>query len=100
MYVSLVRLVARGTEKPAYYGDKTLWIAGVSGLVTTGLGMVLAFVPSRSIESIGLFEAKLALGLALFLGGALFFFHLYGAHNRHDELSPAGILSGARGEEL
>ena len=35
--------------------------------MTTSLGMVLAFVPSRTIESVGLFELKMGIGISLFL---------------------------------
>jgi hypothetical protein len=36
--------------------------------------MVVAFVPSRQIESVLVFEAKMLLGCGLFVGLAVFFY--------------------------
>jgi len=42
------------------------------------LAMAVAFVPSHQIESIWLFEIKMVVGTAFFLGLAAFFFFVYG----------------------
>ncbi len=77
MYAALVRLSARGVPKSVSYSRGILWAAGVLGLVTTALGVALAFVPARQIESVWLFELKLLVGCALFLGLATLFFRVY-----------------------
>ena len=56
------------------YSKGTLRVAGCSGLLTTSLGMLVAFVPSRQIESVLLFELKMTVGvLAPTLVGVLLY---------------------------
>jgi amino acid transporter len=45
-----------------------------SGLATTFLGMVVAFVPSRQVNSVWLYEIKLVLGCVVVFGTAYFFY--------------------------
>ena len=65
---------SRGLPAPGRYSKRTLRLAGLSGLLTTSLGMIVAFVPSRQIESVLLFEAKMLLGCGVFVGLAVFFY--------------------------
>ncbi len=58
----------------------------VAGLTTTGLGMVVAFVPSRQVNSVWLYEIKLVLGCALVFGTAYFFYRRSLGHTRDAEL--------------
>ncbi len=44
------------------------------GLATTAVGLVVAFIPSRQVNSIWIFEGKLAAGCAIVFGSALFFY--------------------------
>jgi amino acid transporter len=75
LYAALVRLPARAAGERLYFRPATLRAAGCCGLATTALGMVVAFVPSREVTSVGLFELKMLLGSGFFLGLAgLFFF--------------------------
>jgi len=76
MYAGLIRL-ASGPEGEGHYSRNTLLLAGWCGLLTTVLGIGVAFVPSHQIESIWLFEIKMAVGTLLFLGLAAFFFFVY-----------------------
>ena len=45
-----------------------------AGLATTFLGVIVAFVPSRQVSSVWLYEVKLVLGCALVFGSAYFFY--------------------------
>ncbi len=75
LYAALIRLSAPGAVEAAYFRKGTLRLAGWSGLTTTALGMIVAFVPSRQVASVWLFELKMLLGCGFFLGlSALFFF--------------------------
>lgn len=74
VYALIIRMSASSAPRPKAYSKRTLRIAGISGLLTTALGMIVAFVPSRQIESVVVFEVKLLAGCALFLGLAVFFF--------------------------
>jgi len=72
MYAGLVRLAAH--SEPDGYSERKLRSFGLCGFVATFFGMALAFVPARSIESIGLFEVKMCVGVILFVVIASAFF--------------------------
>jgi amino acid transporter len=76
MYAGLIK-IARNTEAEGHYSKRTILLAGASGLLTTALGMAVAFVPSHQIESIWVFETKMVGGTVFFLGLAAFFFFVY-----------------------
>ena len=60
------------------YSRTTLLLAGASGLVTTTLGIVLAFFPAQQIRSLWSYEKWMFGGTAFFIGLAVFFFYVYG----------------------
>jgi glutamate:GABA antiporter len=68
VYTMLIHMGLPSAQTPLHYSKATLTLAGVSGLLTTALGMVVAFVPSRQIESVWIFEAKMLTGCLIFLG--------------------------------
>ena len=74
MYAALLSLLLRRRDIKTLLNRTTLAIAGVSGLATTLLGTAFAFVPTRQVEHVWLFELKLAGSCVLLMGiGALFF---------------------------
>ncbi len=97
LYAALIRLATRSGSNAVYYTRGRLWMAGISGFVTTALGMVLAFVPSRQIERIWLFELKMLLGCAVFLGLGAFFFRVYSGRKARQNWIPVGENPGAPG---
>ncbi len=76
MYAGLIKL-GRKHGAEGHYSKNTMLLAGGCGLLTTVLGMAVAFVPSHQIESIWLFEIKMVAGTLFFLGLAAFFFFVY-----------------------
>jgi amino acid transporter len=74
LYAALLRHAAPHSSEPLCYSRRTLRLAGSSGLITTSLGMVVAFVPSQQIESVLAYELKMLLGCGVFLGLAVFFY--------------------------
>jgi hypothetical protein len=60
------------------FGKPTLFFAGASGLVTTTLGIALAFFPAAQITSILWYEIWMFGGTLGFIGLAAFFFFVYG----------------------
>jgi amino acid transporter len=68
VYAMLIGMGRPGAPEPLRYSKAKLTAAGYSGLLTTALGMIVAFVPSRQIESVFAFEAKMLAGCAIFLG--------------------------------
>jgi len=80
LYASLLAVAMRGGA--GYFGRQRIWFAAVSGLITTTLGGIVAFVPSHQINSIWIFELKMVLGCGLFLGLAAFLFRYYSGRKR------------------
>jgi amino acid transporter len=78
MFAALIRFAFRYEPGKGVYGRTTLMLAGVSGLLTTTLGILLVFFPSQTITSLKLYEIKMVGGTAFFIGLAWFFFFVYG----------------------
>ena len=62
-----------------HYGKGMLIFAGASGLVTTTLGIALAFFPAQQIKSLFSYEVWMVGGTIVFIGLAAFFFFVYGS---------------------
>jgi glutamate:GABA antiporter len=78
MFGALLKLAAAPTFTRARYGKSTLLFAGASGLVTTSMGIALAFFPAAQITSLLSYEVWMFGGTLLFVGLAAFFFFVYG----------------------
>jgi hypothetical protein len=52
--------------------------AGLSGLLTTTLGIVMVFFPAQQITSLWSYEIWMFGGTLFFIGLAAFFFYVYG----------------------
>jgi amino acid transporter len=87
MFGALIRFGLRYEPGQGVYGRTTLLLAGVSGLLTTSLGILLVFFPSQSITSLKLYEIKMVGGTALFIGLAWFFFFIYGRRKSQRQLA-------------
>jgi glutamate:GABA antiporter len=78
MFGALLKLALdRGFER-AQYSKTTLLLAGASGLLTTSLGIGLAFFPAQQITSLMSYEVWMWGGTIIFIGAAAFFFFVYG----------------------
>ena len=55
-----------------------LILAGISGLVTTILGIALVFFPAQQITSLWSYEIWMFGGTLFFIGTAAFLFYVYG----------------------
>jgi glutamate:GABA antiporter len=77
MFAALLKFAFRRSTG-SRYGQGTLLFAGASGLITTVLGIALAFFPAKQITSLWQYEAKMFGFTALFIGLAVFFFFIYG----------------------
>jgi amino acid transporter len=78
VFAALLRFSLREADGQGRYGRGTLALSGASGLVTTILGIVLAFSPAKQITSIWRYEATMIGLTAFFVGLAAFFFFVYG----------------------
>jgi amino acid transporter len=73
MYGAIILIAARKAMPAGHYSRATLWLSGLSGFITTAIGMCVAFVPP-SDQPTWLFETKMALGCLGLLGVGAFFF--------------------------
>jgi amino acid transporter len=78
MFGALLKFAFTDKKKCGRYGKPTLFAAGLSGLVTTMLGIALVFFPARQVTSLGVYETWMFGGTAFFVGLAAFFFFVYG----------------------
>ena len=76
MFAALLKLAVSGT--PGRYSRGTLIAAGVSGFLTTLLGIALVFFPARQVKSLLIYESWMFGGTLFFVGLAAFFFFVYG----------------------
>jgi glutamate:GABA antiporter len=75
-------------EATGRYSKAILFAAGLSGLVTTILGIALVFFPAQQISSLWLYEIWMFGGTLFFLGSAAFFFFVYGRRKSQVRLEP------------
>ena len=91
MFGALLKLAASDSAGNGYYRKTTLILAGVSGLVTTILGIVLVFFPAPQITSLWSYEVWMFGGTLFFIGLAAFFFYVYGHRKLQDKVNDAGV---------
>jgi glutamate:GABA antiporter len=84
VYAALLK-IAFGAEGPARYRRMTLKLAGVSGLITTVIGIAVAFVPPSEIQGLKpvlRFEGQMIFGTLFFIVTAALLFFIYGKRRR------------------
>jgi amino acid transporter len=89
MFGALLKLAVNGSAEEGHYSRTTLILAGISGLVTTTLGIVLVFFPAQQISSLWSYEIWMFGGTLFFVGLAAFFFFVYG-RRKAQKLSDVG----------
>src|SRR5580692_11380693 len=78
VFAALLKFAFSESAKKGRYGKSVLVFAGGSGLLTTILGIVVAFSPAKQISSVWRYEVTM-FGLTLFfIALAAFFFFVYG----------------------
>lgn len=78
MFGALVKFALSEAKPTGQYGRATLFLAGMSGLLTTILGIALVFFPAQQITSLWQYELWMFGGTLFFIGLAAFFFFVYG----------------------
>ncbi len=78
IFCALLRIAFRKPFIKAHYSRATLILAGMSGCLTTVLGIVLVFFPAQQIKSLLSYEIWMFGGTLCFIGMAAFFFFVYG----------------------
>jgi glutamate:GABA antiporter len=92
MFGALLKIAAAGSFSVGRYSRRTLYFAGASGLVTTILGIALAFFPAQQITSVRSYEIWMFGGTLLFVGLAAFFFFVYGRRKALHKLESAAPI--------
>jgi amino acid transporter len=77
MFAGLLKIAFDPGFERGHYSKGMLMFSGMSGLITTTLGMVLAFFPAAQIKSVARYEIWMFGGTLLFIGSAAFFFFVY-----------------------
>jgi glutamate:GABA antiporter len=89
MFGALLRIAWQKSFARGRYGKGTLIAAGLSGLLTTILGIALAFFPAQQITSVLSYEVWMFGGTLAFIGLAAFFFFIYGRRKAARKLASA-----------
>jgi amino acid transporter len=89
MFAALLKIAFAESFVKGRYSKTTLVLSGASGLVTTILGISLAFFPAQQITSIRSYEVWMFGGTLFFIGLAAFFFFIYGRRKAARKLAPA-----------
>jgi glutamate:GABA antiporter len=93
MFAALLKFAFRESPVRGRYGKTTLFLAGLSGLVTTSLGILLVFFPAQQITSLWLYELWMVGGTLFFIALAAFFFFVYG---RRKVVEPVAVVTAGR----
>jgi amino acid transporter len=94
MFGALVKFAITESKPQGQYSRLTLFLAGLSGFLTTILGIALVFFPAQQITSLWSYELWMFGGTVFFIGLAAFFFFVYGRR----KASAAVLLTMARME--
>ena len=78
MFAALIKFALRESTPKGQYGRGAMFTAGLSGLLTTTLGIALVFFPAQQITSLLSYELWMVGGTVFFIGLAAFFFFVYG----------------------
>jgi glutamate:GABA antiporter len=93
MFGALLKIAFDEEFVRGHYQKSTLVFAGVSGLLTTILGIALAFFPAQQIKSIARYEIWMFGGTVFFIGLAAFFFFIYGSRKTARKLAAGSPVS-------
>ncbi len=77
LYAALAKVAFSRSAVRGFYGKGRIRFAAMTGLLTTFIGMIVAFIPPRNVDSVWQFEIKMFCTCALFLGlaGGLFAYY-------------------------
>lgn len=89
MFGALLRIALSNSFVKNCYGRTKLVLSGLSGLVTTLLGISLVFFPAQQVTSLLAYEIWMFGGTLFFIGLAAFFFFVYGRRKTARTLAEA-----------
>jgi glutamate:GABA antiporter len=86
VFAALLKLAARASDTGGVYRKPVLILSGISGLLTTSMGIVLQYFPPQLVTSLRTYELEMILGTLFFIGLAAYFFFIYGRHRVGGEI--------------
>jgi len=92
MFGALVKFAVTESVPKGQYGRVTMFLAGLSGFLTTILGIALVFFPAQQITSLWSYELWMFGGTLFFVGLAAFFFFVYGRRKAVRQIQMAGEI--------
>jgi amino acid transporter len=99
MFGALVKFAVTEASPTGQYGRVTLFAAGLSGLLTTILGIALVFFPAQQITSLWRYELWMFGGTVFFIALAAFFFFVYGRRKAVEKVHVGAAASAVRVSE-
>jgi amino acid transporter len=78
VFAALLKLAFRESRAGGVYSKPVLIASGISGMVTTVLGISLQYFPPQLVTSLRTYELEMILGTLFFIGLAAYFFFIYG----------------------
>jgi glutamate:GABA antiporter len=87
VFGGILKIALHSQFQKQQYARGTLVAAGISGLATTAIAMVVAFFPAQQISSVLGYEIWMIGGTLLFIGLAAFFFYIYGGRKEARKLA-------------
>jgi len=91
IFGALLKIAMDEPFRKGRYSRGTLLLSGASGILTTALGIALAFFPAQQITSIFSYEVWMFSGTLAFIGLAAFFFFVYGRRKAARRLAAAPV---------
>jgi amino acid transporter len=88
---ALVKFAVTESTPKGQYSRTTMFVAGLSGFLTTILGIALVFFPAQQITSLWSYELWMVGGTLFFVGLATFFFFVYGRRKALHRIQVAAI---------
>jgi len=92
IFGALLKIAVDAKFVRGHYGKGTLIFAGVSGFITTIVGIALAYFPAQQITSLLSYEIWMFGGTLLFIGLAGFFFYVYGGRKVARKLAASSLV--------
>jgi amino acid transporter len=92
MFGALLRIALDDSFVKSRYSKTTLILSGAIGLLTTILGIALAFFPSQQVTSLLSYEIWMVGGTLFFIGLAAFFFFIYGRRKAARKLAAVAVV--------
>lgn len=89
MFGALLKIALSNSFEKGRYSRTTILVAGLSGCLTTLVGIALVFFPAQQITSLFSYEVWMFGGTLFFIGLAAFFFFVYGRRKAARKIAAA-----------